>query len=69
MQALICYFNNLGLVVEDAVNGILSGKAAGAKVLAVCTSSDKEVAKAAGPDWIALLQNETSAKHTTSRSH
>jgi len=42
----------LGLVVEDAVNGILSGKATGAKVLAVCTSSSHEVVATAEPDWI-----------------
>jgi len=38
--------------VEDAVNGLLSGKAAGAKTLAVCTSSSHEVVAAAEPDWV-----------------
>ncbi|KIJ38498.1 hypothetical protein M422DRAFT_781425 [Sphaerobolus stellatus SS14] len=40
------------LVVEDAVSGILSGKAAGARVLGVCTSSEREVVATAKPDWI-----------------
>ncbi|GJJ13935.1 hypothetical protein Clacol_008192 [Clathrus columnatus] len=40
------------LVVEDAINGILSGKAAGAKTLGVTTSSSKEVVAVAKPDWI-----------------
>lgn len=40
------------LVVEDAINGILSGKAAGAHTLGVATSSSKEVVAAAKPDWI-----------------
>lgn len=42
----------LGLVVEDAINGILSGKAAGARTLGVATSSSKEVVAAGKPDWI-----------------
>lgn len=40
------------LVVEDAPNGIRSGKAAGAKVLAVLTSHSREAVEAAKPDWI-----------------
>ncbi|KAG8805914.1 hypothetical protein FRC17_005273, partial [Serendipita sp. 399] len=40
------------LVVEDAPNGIRSGKAAGAKVLAVLTSHTREAVQAAEPDWI-----------------
>ncbi|KAG8775634.1 hypothetical protein FRC15_000412 [Serendipita sp. 397] len=40
------------LVVEDAPNGIRSGKAAGAKVLAVLTSHNREAVQAAEPDWI-----------------
>ncbi|PVG00480.1 HAD-like protein [Serendipita vermifera] len=40
------------LVIEDAPNGIRSGKAAGAKVLAVLTSHSLESVKAAEPDWI-----------------
>ena len=41
------------LVVEDAVSGVRSGKAAGARVLAVrTTSTDKELL-AAGADWVA----------------
>ena len=42
----------IGLVVEDAPNGIRSGKAAGAKVLAVLTSHSREAVEAAKPDWI-----------------
>jgi len=40
------------LVVEDAINGILSGKAAGAKTLGVATSSSKEIVAVATPDWV-----------------
>jgi len=40
------------LVVEDAVNGILSGKAAGARTLAPLTSSVRDVVAVAEPDWI-----------------
>lgn len=39
-------------MVEDAPAGIRSGKAAGAKVLAVLTSHSLESVKAAEPDWI-----------------
>lgn len=42
----------VGLVVEDAPAGIRSGKAAGAKVLAVLTSHSLEAVKAVEPDWI-----------------
>jgi beta-phosphoglucomutase-like phosphatase (HAD superfamily) len=42
------------LVVEDAPSGIKSGKAAGAKTLAVLTSTTKEKMQASGaePDFI-----------------
>ncbi|KAJ7785748.1 HAD-like domain-containing protein, partial [Mycena metata] len=42
------------LVVEDAISGIQSGKAAGASVLAVCTSTsrDKIMNSGANPDFI-----------------
>lgn len=41
------------LVVEDAVSGILSGRAAGSKTLAVCTTTPHEVLIAkANPDYI-----------------
>ena len=43
------------LVVEDAPSGIRSGKAAGAKTLAVLTSHSREemLQSGAGPDYIA----------------
>lgn len=41
------------LVVEDAPSGVRSGKAAGAHVLAVCTTTPNEGLLAAGADWIA----------------
>ncbi|KAJ7071366.1 HAD-like domain-containing protein [Mycena amicta] len=42
------------LVVEDAISGIRSGKAAGAAVLAVCTSTPREtiIQSQAGPDYV-----------------
>jgi len=40
------------LVVEDAPAGILSGRAAGCKVLAVLTSHDRAAVEAAEPDFI-----------------
>lgn len=41
------------LVVEDAVSGLTAGRAAGAKVLAVCTSTPKErLLAGAQPDFI-----------------
>lgn len=33
----------LGLVVEDAISGLKSGRAAGARTLAVCTSTPRQV--------------------------
>ena len=41
-----------GLVVEDAVNGIISGKACGARTLAPTTTNPREALAAAEPDWI-----------------
>jgi beta-phosphoglucomutase-like phosphatase (HAD superfamily) len=42
-----------GLVVEDAPSGLLAGRAAGARTLAVCTSHtrDKIAASSASPDF------------------
>jgi sugar-phosphatase len=40
------------IVVEDAVSGVRSGKAAGARVLAVRTTSPDEDLLSAGADWI-----------------
>ncbi|KAF8531013.1 phosphatase [Gautieria morchelliformis] len=40
------------LVVEDAVNGVISGKASGARTLASSTTTPREVLAASGPDWI-----------------
>ncbi|KAJ7630461.1 HAD-like domain-containing protein [Roridomyces roridus] len=54
------------LVVEDAVSGIRSGKAAGAVVLAVCTSSSREVINnsQADPDFIVTDLTRVSARWT-----
>jgi sugar-phosphatase len=41
------------IVVEDAPFGVRSGKAAGARVLALRTTVDDSVLLAAGADWIA----------------
>ncbi|KXN87551.1 Glycerol-1-phosphate phosphohydrolase 2 [Leucoagaricus sp. SymC.cos] len=44
---------NKCLVVEDAISGLRSGKAAGAKTLAVCTSTEHSILKEKGvPDYI-----------------
>ncbi|KAJ7151553.1 HAD-like domain-containing protein [Mycena filopes] len=42
------------LVVEDAISGMLSGKAAGALVLGVCTSTSRKIIQASGanPDFL-----------------
>lgn len=40
------------LVIEDAPSGIKSGKAAGATVLAVCTSYKRSELENAGADYI-----------------
>ncbi|KZT62081.1 HAD-like protein [Calocera cornea HHB12733] len=40
------------LVVEDAPNGIRSGKSAGAKVIALVTSHTRKEVEEAEPDWI-----------------
>ena len=47
-------FDTAGLVVEDAPSGLLAGRNAGARTLAVCTSHtrDKIVASGANPDFI-----------------
>ncbi|MGA2032397.1 MAG: HAD-IA family hydrolase [Thermoguttaceae bacterium] len=41
------------LVVEDAPNGILAGRAAGAKCLGLTTSFSDDALRAAGADWTA----------------
>ncbi|HYL62297.1 MAG TPA: HAD-IA family hydrolase [Candidatus Methylomirabilis sp.] len=41
------------LVVEDAATGVRSGKAAGARVLGLCTTSMERELRNAGADWIA----------------
>jgi beta-phosphoglucomutase len=41
------------LVVEDAEAGVLAGKAAGARVLGLTTSLDREALLRAGADWVA----------------
>jgi sugar-phosphatase len=40
------------VVVEDAPAGIRSGKAAGARVIAVCTTASEQELRGAGADWI-----------------
>ncbi|KAF8588438.1 HAD-like protein [Ramaria rubella] len=55
------------LVIEDAVNGILSGKAAGARTLAPTTSSTREVVAAANPDWIVPDLRHVSVKWVDSK--
>ena len=41
------------VVVEDAVNGIVAGKAAGARCLGITTSFPADVLMKAGADWTA----------------
>jgi HAD superfamily hydrolase (TIGR01509 family) len=41
------------IVVEDAVNGVRAGKAAGSRVLGITTSFDAATLRSAGADWIA----------------
>ncbi|KAH8930580.1 HAD-like protein, partial [Atractiella rhizophila] len=41
-----------GVAVEDAPNGVRSGKAAGTKVLALVTRHLREEVKEAGGDWV-----------------
>jgi mannitol-1-/sugar-/sorbitol-6-phosphatase len=41
------------IVVEDAASGVRSGKAAGARVLGLCTTSTAAELQKAGVDWIA----------------
>lgn len=47
-------FTPLGLVVEDAISGLKSGRAAGSLTLAVCTSTERDVIARsdAQPDFI-----------------
>jgi sugar-phosphatase len=42
------------IVIEDAPAGILSGKAAGARVVALLTTMKYELLVSAGADWIVL---------------
>jgi len=53
---------NKCLVVEDAVNGLLSGKAAGAYTLAVTTSTTREAVATVRPDWIVPDLTHVSAR-------
>jgi beta-phosphoglucomutase-like phosphatase (HAD superfamily) len=41
------------VVIEDAVSGTRAGKSAGARILAIRTTSDDASLLAAGADWIA----------------
>jgi len=52
------------LVVEDAISGLKSGHAAGAKTLAVCTSTPREtiIASDAHPDFIVEDLTRVSAR-------
>jgi len=57
-------FDTAGLVVEDAPSGLLAGRRAGARTLAVCTSHtrDKIVASGVNPDFIVNDLTEVSAR-------
>ena len=46
--------NSVGLVIEDAVSGLISGRRAGSLTVAVCTSTSRAVIDASGsnPDFI-----------------
>ena len=54
------------VVIEDAASGTRSGKAAGARVLAVRTTSDDASLLAAGADWIA---NDCASLHCSASSN
>ncbi|KAJ6573998.1 HAD-like domain-containing protein [Mycena vulgaris] len=58
------------LVVEDAIAGMRSGKAAGALVLAVCTSTPRQTIldSDAAPDYIATDLSKVSARWTNGKS-
>jgi HAD superfamily hydrolase (TIGR01509 family) len=45
--------NRRCIVVEDAVNGVMAGKAAGSRVLGILTTFDGATLRAAGADWTA----------------
>ncbi|KAG8752802.1 hypothetical protein FRC12_011782 [Ceratobasidium sp. 428] len=48
-----CHVNSKNcLVIEDAVSGMRAGRAAGAKVLGVCTSAPRETLEKGEPDYI-----------------
>ncbi|EJU06135.1 phosphatase [Dacryopinax primogenitus] len=53
------------LVVEDAPNGIRSGKSAGAKVIGLLTSHSRKEVEDAKPDWIVPDLSWVTARHTT----
>jgi len=49
------------VVVEDVPSGIRSGRAAGARVIAVLTTAERGELESAGPDWIVTSCAEISA--------
>ncbi|TFK76691.1 HAD-like protein [Pluteus cervinus] len=49
------------LVIEDAISGLKSGRAAGARTLAVCTSTPRETLQAIEPDFIVADLTRVSA--------
>jgi sugar-phosphatase len=51
--AAIGFYPKNCVVIEDAVSGTRSGKSAGARVLAIRTTSDDTALLAAGADWLA----------------
>jgi len=61
------------VVAEDAPSGVRSGKAAGARVLALLTTTSDAELLAAGADWVApdlsALSLETSARDVTNGLH
>ncbi|KAF8710415.1 hypothetical protein RHS03_02260, partial [Rhizoctonia solani] len=50
------------LVVEDAVSGLKAGRAAGAKVLGVCTSAPRSTVEQGAPDFIVQDLTKVSVK-------
>jgi len=57
------------LVVEDAVSGLRSGRAAGARTLAVCTSTQRDVLLGcdAQPDFIVADLSRVSVRQMDGR--
>ncbi|KAI3615472.1 hypothetical protein WG66_011710 [Moniliophthora roreri] len=52
--SMLEYLSTTGLVIEDAISGLKSGRNAGSKTLAVCTSTQRAaiVGSDAHPDYV-----------------